>query len=284
MARINSLSILLENASKDKLAEEYGAVIANIQKKLVSSQLKNTELSGTPGAGTYEAKRFANTDSKAYGTARGNHAADKIVARPVIIAVDVDREILNEVEQKDVSLYGVDALIERKAAANEKTMGRELERAFFAEAVSAGTEATLLGATIEAQAEELIQAVETVQNDFVDGVERDMIALVLAPAMYGQLRTYFDKVEQGDAKAESFGMFHGVRVFSSVYLPSGIDAVVMAEGAIAQPVEPTIQPAAKIELSNAYAFGIFFSYGTEAVTPDLIFYAGDESSSGIAGA
>ena len=284
MARTNSINILLENSSKDKLAEEYGAVINNIQKNLISSQLKNTDLSGTPGAGSYEAKRFTNTQSKAYGTARGNHAGDAVVARPVTVNVNVDKELVNEVEQKDVTLYGGADMISRKAASNEKAMRRDLERAFFGEAVNGGTVHVFTGATIEAKAEELIQLVETVQNDFVDGVERDMIALVLTPALYGQLRTYFDKVEQGNATAETVGYYHGVRVFSTIYMPQGIDAIVMAEGSVAQPVLPTIAQPERIQLSNAIGFGIFYSYGTKAVTPDLIFYVGSPSSSGIVGA
>ena len=284
MARTNSINILLENSSKDKLAEAYGGVIQNIQKNLISSQLKNTELSGTPGAGSYEAKRFTNTTSKAYGTARANHGGDKVVARPVTVNVNVDKELVNEVEQKDVTLYGVADLVARKVASNEKTMGRDLERAFFAEAVSAGTVHTFTGATIEAKAEELIQLVETVQNSFVDGVERDMIALVLKPALYGQLRTYFDKVEQGNATAEGVGQYHGVRVYSTIYMPSGVDAIVMAEGSVAQPVLPMVSQPEYIQLSKAIGFGIFYSYGTKAVTPDLIFYVGNPSSSGVPGA
>ena len=283
MARTNSIAILLENSSKDKLAEQYGAVVANIQKNLISSQLKNTELSGTPGAGSLEAKRFTNTTSKSYGTARGNHAADKVVARPVTVNIDQDKELINEVEQKDVSLYGVADLVSRKAASNEKAMGRELERAFFGEAVSAGTAHTLTAATIDAKAEELIQLVETVSNDFVDGVERDMIALILTPALYGQLRSYFDAVSH-DGNSEAINTYHGVRVFSSVYMPEGTDAIVMAESAIAQPVLTSLYAPAKIELSNAIAFGLFYSYGTEAVAPDLIFYVGTPSSSGLEGA
>ena len=271
MARTDSISILLENSSKDKLAEIYGGVIDNIQKNLISSQLKNKALSGTPGAGSYEAKRFVNTSSKSYGTARGNHAGDKVVARPVTVNVNQDKELVNEVEQKDVTLYGVADLVNRKAADNQRAMQRELERAFFADAVSEGTSHVLTGATIEAKAEELIQLVETVENDFVDGVERDMIAVVCAPATYGKLRTYFDKVQDGGAHGEDVATFHGVRVYSSVYLPNGTNAIAMAEGAIAQPVLPTIAPAERIQFSNAIGFGIFYSFGTKAVAPDLIF-------------
>ena len=58
MARISSLNVLLTDSGKDFLAEQYGKVIANIQKNPISSQLKNTDLSGSPTSGTVEAKRF----------------------------------------------------------------------------------------------------------------------------------------------------------------------------------------------------------------------------------
>ena len=283
MARTDSISILLENSSKDKLAEKYGAVIDNIQKNLISSQLKNRELSGDPEAGSLEAKRFTNTESKAYGTARGNHAGDKLVARPVVVPVNVDRELVNEVEQKDLSLYGVSGLIERKAASNEKSMRRELERAFFAKAVAEGTSMSFTAQAVEDKAEDLIQKVETVQNDFVDGVERDMIAVILTPALYGKLRTYFDKVEQGNATGEAVGYYHGARFYSSIYMPTGIDAIVMAEGSIAQPVRIDLMEPEKIGLSNAYGFGIFYSYGTKTVAPDLVFYVGESGETGETG-
>jgi len=273
MARIASLNVLLSTTGNDYLAEQYGAVIANVQKDCISQIIKNVNLSGTPGAGTYEAKRFENKTSNSYGTARSGGAGQAVKATPVTIAVNVDKEIVVEVEQKDVTLYGVDALVEREAASAQKAMTRELERAFFAEAVSAGTAYTPAQTVtaIEDIIEGLIQSVETVQNNFVDGVERDMITVVCDPATYGKLRTYFDKVESGNGNAESFGLFHGVKVFSSVYLPNGTHAVAMADGSIAQPVLPTVAPAERIQLSNAIAFGLFYSYGTKAVAADLIF-------------
>jgi hypothetical protein len=63
-----------------------------------------------------------------------------------------------------------------------------------------------------------------------------------------------------------------VRTDSSTYLPNGTLAVLQVEGSIAQPVMFTRQDATKIPFSNAYAFGLFFSYGTKAVSDDLIFY------------
>jgi Fe-S oxidoreductase len=270
MTRINSLDVLLTTTGYDYLAEKYGNVIENVQKRCISTQLKNNNLSGDPNAGTLEAKRFANKTSQNYGTARAGHAGQAVKATPVTVPVNVDKEIVVEIENKDISLYGVDGLVEREAASAEKAMVRELERAFFAEAGTQGQAFTPTAQTADGIMEELIQAVETVENDFVDGVERDMIAVVCSPATYGALRGYFDKVEDGGAHGESIGLFHGVRVFSSIYLPEGVNAIAMAEGAVAQPVKVNKYGAERIPLSNAVALDLFFSYGSKAVAADLI--------------
>lgn len=271
MARIASLAILASTTGNDYLAEKYGDVIKNVAKNTISGRIKNQNLSGDPSTGTVEAKRFSNTTSKAYGTARSGGAGEKLKAKPVVIAIDTDKELIREVETKDVRLYGVDGLVERQAASDEASVKRELERAFFAEAVNAGTAVTLTETDIPDKLEELIQTLEVVKNDYVDGVPRDVMHLALAPSIYGKARIYFDKVEQGNATAESFNVFHGVHVDSSTYLPEGTLAVLQVEGSIAQPVMFTRQDATKIPFSNAYAFGLFFSYGTKAVSEDLIF-------------
>ena len=46
MARIDALSIALTTTGKDKLAEEYGKVIDNVQANTLSQKLKNNDLSG----------------------------------------------------------------------------------------------------------------------------------------------------------------------------------------------------------------------------------------------
>lgn len=270
MARIKALNILDTSEGQDYLAETYGKVIENVQKSLISDKMKNKDLSGVPGAGSVEAKRFVNRKSNDYGTARTGGKGQAVKAKPVTVAIDVDKELITEVEQKDVSLYGVDKFIERQSSNDEKSMKRELERAFFKTAFDAGTEVTPKGTTAQEILEELIQSVETVSNDYVDGVERDMIHVVCSPAFYGTIRIYLDNATH-ETKDESFGTYHGVKVYSSVYLPEGCKAIAMAEGAVAQPVLPTISPAQKIQLSNAYAFGMFYSYGTKAVAEDLIF-------------
>lgn len=277
MARLESLNMLLDTTGKDYLAEEYGKVIENIAKDTISGVLKNTDLSGTPSAGSVEAKRFVNAESKDYGTARSANKADAVKAKPVTVAINVDKEIVEEIEQKDVSLYGVDSVVAKRVANHGKSMTRELERAFFAEASSAGSALSTDKTAINEKIEALIQQIETTKNDFVDGVDRDMIAVVCDTATYGELRDYLDKnVNNANVNtgAEAFGTYHGVRVYSSVYLPSGVKAIGMVDGAVAQPVLPTVANPEKIQLSNAIGFGIFYSYGTKAVMPDLIVKVG----------
>jgi hypothetical protein len=270
MARTTSLNILLSTEGKDYLAEKYGAVIANVQKRCISSQLKNNQLSGDPEAGSVEAKRFENKNSQAYGTARSANHGQYVTASTVTVNINQDKEIVAEVEDKDAAMYGVSGLLDREAASAERAMVRELERAFFLEAATQGTTFTTVKTDADKIIEDFIQAVETVENDFVDGVERDMIAVVCNPATYGALRSYFDKVEDGGAHGESVGLFHGVRIYSSIYLPNGVNAIAMAEGAVAQPVRVKEYGAERIPLSNALAIELFYSYGTKAVAADLI--------------
>jgi len=269
MARIESLGVLLTTEGSDYLAEEYGKVIANVQKRSVASRLKNQNLSGSPTAGTVEAKRFENRSSNEYGTARTAGKGQQVKAEPVVISISTDRELITEVEQKDVSLYGVDNFIQRQASLDEQSMLRELETEFFSVAATAAKAITPTYTDPAGIAEEAIQAVETVKNKFVHGVPRDMIHLVCAPSFYGQLRTYLDEIE--GAAGETIPAYHGVKVHSEVYLPDGVKCIAMIEGAVAQPVLPTVAPAQKVPLSNAYAFGLFYSYGTKAVMGDLIF-------------
>lgn len=279
MARIESLSQLNESAGYDYLAESYGKVLDNVQKSTISSIIKNTDLSGDPTTGTVEAKRFTNTSSNSYGTARSGGAGQKNIVRPVTIAIDVDRELIHEVEEKDTRLYGVEGLITRKQAQDQKSMERELERAFFAESCFGGTRKTSFTASTALEKfEEFVQGIENTQNDFVDGVDRDMIHVVMNTATYGELRSYIDINTQNanvDTSIAEMGILHGVKVYSSVYLPSGVSRIGMAEGSVAQPVMNTLDEAGKFPASNAYHFGVFFSYGTESVMPDLIQYVGD---------
>lgn len=280
MARIDALSIDLRTTGKDKLAEEYGKVIENLQHITLASRLKNTDLSGDPTSGTVEAKRFVNKVGKEYGTARSAGKADYIKAEPVVIAINDDTEYLEEVEEKDLKTYGVNGLIERRTRNHQDALAVELDTKFFAEAVSEGTSFTpSAGATaIEDEIEEAIQTVETTKNDFVQGVPRNMIEVVMSPAYYGKLRNKINSISNsndlGQVRNYEQGTFNNVNVYSNVFLPEGINYVVMVKGAVAQPIMTSIYNPAKVDLSDATAFGLFAYKGTKAVTPDLIIYNG----------
>lgn len=276
MARIDALSIELLEGGKDKLAEEYGKVIENIQAITLSARLKNTDLSGDPTSGTVEAKRFVNVVGQAYGTARGAGKGNAVKAKPVVIAINDDTEYLEEVEEKDLRTYGVNGLIERRTRNHQNQLAVELDTKFFAEAKKAGTEFTPTATDKAEEIEEAIQKVEAVKNEFVQGVPRNMIEVVMSPAYYGAIRTKINASGNslklvGMANYEE-GIYNNVKVYSSAFLPEGTDYIVMVNGSVAQPVHTSIYNPKKVDLSDATAFGLFAYKGTKAVMEDLIFY------------
>ena len=280
MARLDALSIKLQNGSSaEKLAEEYGKVIENLQHITLASKLKNTDLSGDPTSGTVEAKRFVNIAGQSYGTARSAGHGQYVKASPVVIALNDNTEYIEEVEEKDLKTYGVDGLIERRTRNHQNALAVELDTKFFAEAVNQGTSFTPTGTpTIEDEIEEAIQTIETTKNDFVNGVPRNMIEVVMSPLYYGKLRNKINSISNsndlGQVRNYEQGTFNNVNVYSNVFLPNGINYIVMVKGAVAQPIMTSIYNPTKVDLSDATAFGLFAYKGTKAVTPDLIIYNG----------
>lgn len=267
MARQDALSIYTSDTVKDKLAETYGEVIEAVQKGAISEQIKNKNYSGDPTTGTVEIDRFKNATVNNLGTARTNSKGDKLKnTGKVTISVDTDKEIVEEIAKKDIKLYGLDGMAEKRKANHVKRMIAYLDNEFFAEAESEGTALTNVAeTTIENILEALIQSVETTQNDFVDGVERDMLVLTVKPSVYGKIRNYVDKVDGTDGTTD---YFHGVRLYSNHRQTK--DAICMIDGAVAQLVTTDEYDAEKIPLSNDIALELFFSKGTKAVMPDLI--------------
>jgi hypothetical protein len=273
MARIASLNILLDPTGKDYLAELYGQVIANVQKGTISSRLKNTNLSGNPVSGSVEAKRLAFATSKDYGTARAAGKGDAVKAKPVTVQINQDRELVEEMEEKDTTMYGVDGLVQRRSAEHQMAMTRELETAFFAKAAEVATEVTTTATDPLDVFEAAVLQVETTKNEYVNGVPRSMIHVIMKPSEYSKIR---NKINTGvynanvDSSIEEFGRLNGVMVYSSIDLPSDVTHIAMCEGSVAQPVRVRKFDAEKVPLSDAIALELFFNYGIEAVMPDLI--------------
>ena len=273
MARIASLSILLDPTGKAFLKELYGDVIQNVEKGTISGLLKNTNLSGDPEAGSVEAQRIAFAKSQTYGTARTAGKGNNIKMKPVTVQIDNDKEIIEEIENKDVSLMGVDGLLEKRAVEHQAAMIRELEYAFFDEAVDAGTKITITETDPQKKFEKLVLQLETTKNDYVNGVSRDLIHVILSPGEYSELRQFINTDVNNaniNTTIENFGILNGVMVYSSIHLPVGTKGVAMVKESVALPVKSTPYGASKIPQSEAFSVELFYYYGKKAVMPDLI--------------
>lgn len=272
MARQDALSIYINDTDKDKLAETYGEVIEAIQKGAISEQIKNKNYSGDPTTGSVEIDRFKNAEINDKGTARTNAKGDKIKdTGKVTINVDTDKEIVEEIAKKDIKLYGISGMAERRKGNHIKKLEAYLDKEFFACAEKEGTEVSgITGSTVAEKLEALIQSVETTVNDWVDGVDRDMLVLTVTPKVYGELANYIDSVPNSLSGLKD-ELFHKVKIFSNHRQTK--DAICMLDGAIGQLVVTDQYDAEKIPLSNDIALELFFSKGTKAVTPDLIKYA-----------
>lgn len=273
MAREKALSIL-SNTAKDELQEIQGGLVQNIQKLALSQNYKEANYSGNINAGSVEFSRFANAVSKNYGTARTGAKGEQLNNKgKVTVNLNTNKEIVEEVTKFDIDTRGITGLFESRAGNHTLAMIRELDRAFFNEAETAGKAVTLKEKTIEGQVEELIQALEKLENEYVDGVDREQMVLFLNPGLYGKLRNYIDKTQNAvvDGGVEEINLFHGVEVKSNTRQKK--DAIVMVKGAIAQPVNVDEYDLERIPLSNDYALELFYKYGTKAITPDLIFVA-----------
>lgn len=276
--RIESLNVLLDGSESGKmlLKEAYDGVLENVQKQAVSVQLKNTDLSGDPTAGTVEAKRFVNSASQDYGTARTAGKGNAVKGKTVTIPIDTDKEFVEEIEDKDIKLLGVDGIVAKRSSNHAMRMAAELDEKFFAVGKTSGTQFKPAKAVTSIQniVEDAILLLENLKNDYIDGLPRDMIRIVFDAETYSQMRMYLDTVVNTnvDTTTESFVMYHGVRCYSSNRLPSGVKFVIMMNESIAQPVMSQAYSAEKIPLSNAVAIELYFNYGTKAVTPDTIYW------------
>ncbi len=272
MARQDALNIYISDEEKDKLAETYGEVIEAVQKGAISEQIKNKNYSGDPTTGSVEISRFANANVNDKGTARTNGKGDKLKnSGKVTINVDTDKEIVEEFTKKDLKLHGVSGIAEKRKTNHIKRMIAYLDTQFFATAEKEGTALTI-PAEITALAEKLealIQSVETTKNDWVDGVDRDMLVVTVTPAVYGKLANYIDSVPNS-INGLNDEIFHKVRIYSNHRQTK--DAICMIDGAVGQLVTTDEYDAEKIPLSNDYGLELFFSKGTKAVMPDLIKY------------
>lgn len=270
MTKIDARSILINDTDKDKLAETYAGVIEAIQKEAVSEQIKNKNYSGEPESGTVEIDRFKNAQIDDLGTARTSQKGKLIKnTGKVTVSVDTDKEIVEEISKKDIKLYGVPGMAERRKQNHIKKMAAYLDKEFFAKAEAEGTAITIPSTItgLDDKLELLIQSIETTVNDWVDGVDRDMIVMSVTPKIYGALKNFINKTTNSLTGFDE-NYFNHVRIYSNHRQTK--DAICMIDGALAQLVTTDQYDVEKIPLSNDFALELFFSKGTKAVMPDLV--------------
>ena len=270
MTKIDARRILRNATDKDILAETYAGVIEAIQKEAVSEQIKNKNYSGEPESGTVEIDRFKNAQIDDLGTARTSQKGKLIKnTGKVTVSVDTDKEIVEEISKKDIKLYGIPGMAERRKQNHIKKMAAYLDKEFFAKAEAEGTAITIPSTItgLDDKLELLIQSIETTVNDWVDGVDRDMIVMSVTPKVYGALKNFINKTTNSLTGFDE-NYFNHVRIYSNHRQTK--DAICMIDGALAQLVTTDQYDVEKIPLSNDFALELFFSKGTKAVMPDLV--------------
>lgn len=279
MAREKALNIAdyTDQTTMDNLAEILDGVIENIQTGAVSEALRNKRGSGDPRSGSVEYKRFVNAQLKDKGSARHDGKGEKIVAKPVIINIDDDKEIIEELQLKDVKLYGIDGLAEKRKANFASRVKAYLDRKFFAGCVDEGTqfergELTEPKAIIDAM---IVQAKET-SSDFIDGIDAEDLALVVNGTYRKAIKNDLDELPNGTNPANGeIGMYDSLITYESNRLPEGVNCLVMLKESYALPHYITDYAAEKVLFDDAIALENFVYSGAGALNPEAIYYDGE---------
>jgi hypothetical protein len=280
MARQASLNIqdYLDDKVMDNLAETLDGVIENIQTSAVSEALKNKEGSGDPISGSTEYKRFANAELKDKGTARTARAGAQVIAKPVIVNIDDNKEIIEELQLKDLKLYGIDGMAEKRKGNFTKRVIAYLDRKFFATTVTAGTKFDRGTLTAEKDIlDAMIVSAKSTQSDFIDGIDAEDLAIVLSPAWRKAVKNDLDELPNGTATSNgAIGMYDSIIVHETHRLPEGVNAIVMLKGSVAQPYYLSEYGAEKVPFDDAVALETFLYNGSKALVDEAILYDADE--------
>lgn len=274
----DALNIMLQDGeTKDNLKHVLSGVLENVEAKAVSEQIKAKNGSGNPEGGVIEYKRFVNAELKDKGTARTAGKGDPVKAKPVKVVIDTDKEIVEELQGKDVRLYGIDGMAERRKGNHQSAIIRYLDREFFAKILE-GTQVKAKD-NIQDTIDDLLERARTLKNDFIDGIESDLLVIVVDSKYRKGMKKILDDLPNGtDPKEQAIGMYDSVRVYESNRMPTGVRCAVMMDGAIAQPYYVSEYSAEKVPFDDAVALEDYLYKGTKALMADTIFYVKDGST------
>ena len=269
----NSLNIFLTNDEKDKLKDVLAGVVENIQVSAISEALKNKQGSGDPEGGSITYKRFVNATLNDKGTARAAGKGVAVKAANVIINLDDDKEIVEELQKKDIKLYGIVGLAEKRKANFQKRMQAYLDTKFFATAKAAGTAYDGEKTTVKDIVDEMIVTAKETQSDFIDGIDASDLAIVFNGTARKAMKNELDALPNG-TKPENglIGMYDSMEVYESNRMPAGCDIMVMLKGSVAEPWYVSDYDVEKIQLDDALALEDFLYCGAGALNPEAIYF------------
>lgn len=270
-----SLNVLINGTStKDDLAVVLDGVLENIQVSAVSEAIKNKNGSGSPQSGAVEYKRLANATLADKGTARQAGKGSQLKAETITVLIDTDKEIVEEVTTKDLKLYGVAGMAQKRADNQSKRIAAFLDKTFFDVAVKAGTKFTR-GSLTDAKeiVDTMIVQAKNTSSDFIDGIDAEDLVLVLDGSYRKALKNDLDSLPNGTRPENGrIGVYDSVEVFESNRLPENVHAIVMIRGAVAQPYFVSEYDFEKIPLDDNYAIENFLYCGTKALMKETIIY------------
>ena len=270
-----SLNVLINGTStKDDLAVVLDGVLENIQVSAVSEAIKNKNGSGSPQSGAVEYKRLANATLADKGTARQAGKGSQLKAETITVLIDTDKEIVEEVTTKDLKLYGVAGMAQKRADNQSKRIAAFLDKTFFDVAVKAGTQFTRGSLTDPKEiVDAMIVKAKNTSSDFIDGIDAEDLVLVLDGSYRKALKNDLDSLPNGTRPENGrIGVYDSVEVFESNRLPEKVHAIVMLRGAVAQPYFVSEYDFEKIPLDDNYAIENFLYCGTKALMKETIIY------------
>lgn len=269
----NSLNIYVDADTKDTLNTVLKGVVENIQVGAVSEAIKNKQGSGSPEAGTITYKRFKNAALNSKGTARTAGKGTALLDATVTINLDDDKEIVEELQTKDVKLFGVAGMVAKRAENHAKRVIAYLDRKFFSTAKSAGTAYAGSKTAYDDILDEMIVTAKETSSDYIDGIDAEDLVIVLDGAARKALKNKMDQLPLGSNSHDSIiGRYDGVDVYESNRLGQGVHIFVMLKGSVAEPWFMSEYEAEKIPLDDAVAVENFLYCGCGALNPEAIYY------------
>lgn len=276
-----SLNIYLNQVveAKDNLAEILKGVIENIQVGCVSEAIKNKAGSGNPEAGVINYKRFKNAVLESKGTARTAGKGTAVKDVNIAINLNDDKEIVEELQYKDIQLLGVSALVQRRALNQAKRIQAYLDTKFFSTAKTAGTAYAGSKTDYKDILDELIVTAKETSSDYIDGIDAIDLVIVLDGKARKSLKKDLDALPNGTKPQNGeIGIYDSIPVYESNRMPAGCHIMVMLNGAVAEPWMLSNYEAEKVPFDDAVAVENFLYCGAGALNPEAIYFFADAIS------